>query len=342
MGVKAARAQAPPGRGGLLDALLVALAVGVAVARSPAVALPWWLLHLAFDGVSAPPALTSWMSADEPAEVVALVAELGEIAAELPPADPGGPPAEARLALRATWGQAPPEGWAAPAGPEAHAALDAWLVDAWTGDLADTLERALLGDEVVDRAARRAAAAGHAEPASYAAHRAFLAAEAQARADAHLRGPVALATLLRLHWPVDAPYFVSSRYGMRDHPVLKRRMLHNGVDIAVPIGTPVLAAQAGRVAAVREDARNGLWVRLDHGNGVQTTYCHLDAAELSEGAEVPRGGRFARSGNSGASSGPHVHYIVRVGRASVDPLHLHQVPLGARGALVRAGALKEP
>ncbi len=69
---------------------------------------------------------------------------------------------------------------------------------------------------------------------------------------------------------------------------------------------------------------------------MSTSYCHLDEAAVVVGEEVLRDSVFAKSGNSGASKGPHVHYVVRIGRQSFDPLHFHPVPHGTRGQLVVA------
>lgn len=139
-----------------------------------------------------------------------------------------------------------------------------------------------------------------------------------------LRGPVGL--------PVRGP--VSSPFGPRVHPVSGRRSLHRGVDVAVPVGTPVRSTGAGRVVAVGTRSGYGLTVEVDHAGGVAVTtlYAHLDAvpADVRVGAVVGRGAVVGWSGGvgsrAGVSTGPHVHYEVRVRRSgrvrAVDPLPL--------------------
>ena len=96
-------------------------------------------------------------------------------------------------------------------------------------------------------------------------------------------------------------------------------MLHNGIDLAVPVGTPLYAPQSGKVTVVNEDSRNGRYVVLQHNHGVRTTYCHLQRSEVALGAEVVAGQRFALSGNTGRSTGPHLHWVVRIAGSPVDP-----------------------
>ena len=123
----------------------------------------------------------------------------------------------------------------------------------------------------------------------------------------------------RLQWPVPRSTRVSSGFGNRVHPVLRYSTLHNGIDLAVPIGTPVAASQSGRVDRVGNDRRSGVWMSIDHGQGVRTVYCHLNTRQVERGEQVQKGQTIALSGNTGASTGPHLHWSIKVGGRAVDP-----------------------
>ncbi len=96
--------------------------------------------------------------------------------------------------------------------------------------------------------------------------------------------------------------------------------MHEGIDIAVPTGTPVVAAAAGTVIYAGVLGGYGNLVVVDHGNGLATAYAHNSAYASSVGQVVAQGTVIAYSGNTGNSSGPHVHFEVRVGGTAVDPL----------------------
>jgi len=99
---------------------------------------------------------------------------------------------------------------------------------------------------------------------------------------------------------------------------------HPGLDIAVPIGTKVLAAGNGRVAVISEDAEYGLAVRITHSNGYETLYAHRSRVVVKEGQTVAGGDNIALSGNSGRSTAPHLHVEVRLNGTPIDPLPLIQ------------------
>ena len=96
--------------------------------------------------------------------------------------------------------------------------------------------------------------------------------------------------------------------------------LHRGVDLSVPVGTPVHAAGAARVRRASEDDVNGRILVLDHGHGVSTLYLHNEELLVSRGSTVARQEVVAKSGNSGRSTGPHLHYQLELGGTAVDPL----------------------
>lgn len=116
----------------------------------------------------------------------------------------------------------------------------------------------------------------------------------------------------RLGWPVSGP--VTSGFGPR------WGRMHEGIDIAVPEGTPVRAAAAGTVIYADWLGGYGNLVVVDHGGGLSTAYAHNSSFAVSVGQSVAAGEVVSYSGNTGNSSGPHVHFEVRVGGSAVDPL----------------------
>ncbi len=115
---------------------------------------------------------------------------------------------------------------------------------------------------------------------------------------------------------------ILSGYGMREHPVLGYRRMHHGVDFRARIGTPVYATGDGVVKSARRHGTYGLLLTIDHGHGYETRYAHLSEVknDLSPGDKVQRGDIIAKSGNSGVTSGPHLHYEVHRNGRSVDPM----------------------
>lgn len=122
-----------------------------------------------------------------------------------------------------------------------------------------------------------------------------------------------------LAWPIEAPCRTSSRFGPRVHPIRRRVMDHDGVDLAVPIGTPVRAAQAGKVVSTRSGGGSGRTIVIDHGDGLVTSYYHLDEQLVKTGAAVERGQDIARSGATGQVTGPHLHFVVELDGFPIDP-----------------------
>lgn len=112
--------------------------------------------------------------------------------------------------------------------------------------------------------------------------------------------------------PSDGP--VVSGYGVRFHPILKVRRMHHGLDIVVPVGTPVYATGDGVVKEAGRNVGYGKYIEIAHGDtGYTTLYAHLSEipAHIKRGRKVERGEEIGLSGNTGRSSGPHVHYEVR-------------------------------
>ncbi|HTK02278.1 MAG TPA: M23 family metallopeptidase [Bordetella sp.] len=116
----------------------------------------------------------------------------------------------------------------------------------------------------------------------------------------------------------DYPY-LSSSYGWRRHPVTGRYTLHDGLDFAAPRGTPILAAAAGVVLAAGPDAGYGKRVDIDHGDGLISRYAHASRVLVNAGDLVERGQLIARVGSSGVSTGPHLHFEIRLAGQALDP-----------------------
>lgn len=131
---------------------------------------------------------------------------------------------------------------------------------------------------------------------------------------------LSLAVAYGLDWPVAVRVRVSSPFGNREHPTLGGVRPHRGVDLSLPVGTPVRAGGPAVVRRASEDEVNGRMVVLDHGRGVSCAFLHNSALSVERGDQVSRGREVARSGNSGRSTGPHLHYQLELSGVAVDPL----------------------
>jgi len=119
-------------------------------------------------------------------------------------------------------------------------------------------------------------------------------------------------------WPVRG--WLTSRYGPRVSPFTGRRHMHSGIDVATKHGTPIIAPARGRVIFTGSKGPLGKSVVLDHGFGVRTFYGHTSEILVKTGELVERGHTIAKVGNTGRSTGPHLHYTVEVDKKSRDPL----------------------
>ncbi len=124
-----------------------------------------------------------------------------------------------------------------------------------------------------------------------------------------------------LRWPLRGT-MVSSGFGPRRHPILDGTRRHSGVDLPAPRGTPVRAAADGIVRYFGRNGSYGRFIRLDHGFGLETAYGHLRryALSLRRNVRVRRGEVIGYVGSSGLSTGPHLHYEVRINGHTIDPL----------------------
>lgn len=112
---------------------------------------------------------------------------------------------------------------------------------------------------------------------------------------------------------------VSSGYGMRIHPISKVRKFHNGIDIQAPCGRRVVSVGSGSVRIAQMRGGYGQYVEIGHPNGTKTAYAHLSSINVSVGESVQRGDRIGSVGNTGASTGCHLHFIVKKGQRTIDP-----------------------
>jgi len=121
--------------------------------------------------------------------------------------------------------------------------------------------------------------------------------------------------------PFEGNYRLSSNFNPRRlHPVTGRVSPHNGTDFAMPIGTPITAPANGRVERVGNHHAAGRYIVVRHDNGYRTRYLHLSQPLVSQGERVTMGDRIALSGNTGRSTGPHLHYEVIVNNTPVNAM----------------------
>lgn len=123
---------------------------------------------------------------------------------------------------------------------------------------------------------------------------------------------------LSMVWPVRGT--ITSYFGNRIHPILGYARFHAGIDIAAGYGTDIRAAEDGRVLVARHDSGYGNYVVLDHGGGISTVYAHCQSLLVKVGQEVTRGQVIAKVGSTGLSTGPHLHFEVRVQGQPTNPL----------------------
>ena len=139
---------------------------------------------------------------------------------------------------------------------------------------------------------------------------------------------------------------VTSPFGIRFDPVVKRTQLHEGVDFQAAIGTPVRSVADGRVIKAGQETGYGNVVKIDHPGGFETVYAHLSTIEVRPGQKVAAGQRIAKSGNTGWSTGAHLHFEFHVRGKVVDPLKMaqyvppsHALPAGERASFMAAAAV---
>ena len=120
-------------------------------------------------------------------------------------------------------------------------------------------------------------------------------------------------------WPCPSYTRISDDYGMRMHPTLGINKMHNGIDLAAPSGSDILAAYDGTVVAASYSSTMGNYIMIDHGSGLYTIYMHASKLYVSTGTSVTKGQTIAAVGTTGRSTGNHLHFGVRLNGAYVSP-----------------------
>ncbi len=131
----------------------------------------------------------------------------------------------------------------------------------------------------------------------------------------------------KMRWPLDYKWHrITSYFGRRRAPTPGATTNHGAIDVAVPSGQPVYAAQRGTVVISRYMGSYGQFILIDHGGGIMTAYAHNSRRLVRVGQEVKKGQKISLSGSTGRSTGPHLHFEVRVKGTRVDPLKYVAVP----------------
>lgn len=136
----------------------------------------------------------------------------------------------------------------------------------------------------------------------------------------HWSGVKAVMQKMPLGEPLHVDYDVNSGFGTRSDPLNRRTGVHEGVDLGAPFGSPVYSTGEGVVEFAGPWDRYGLTIEINHGGGVSTRYAHLSRIKVKEGQRVTRSTVIGMLGNTGRSTGPHLHYEVRLSDAPKDPL----------------------
>ncbi|WP_333607108.1 peptidoglycan DD-metalloendopeptidase family protein [Arsukibacterium sp.] len=146
-------------------------------------------------------------------------------------------------------------------------------------------------------------------------------------------------------YPLQRQFAVSSGFNPRRlHPITRRVSPHNGTDFRTPIGTPVIAPADGVVTRIENHPFAGKYIEIQHFGSYKTRYLHLDRFLVQRGQRVTRGQRIALSGNTGRSTGPHLHYELHINNRPVNPMTANiplARPVPAEGRVVFAERVKQ-
>ena len=120
-------------------------------------------------------------------------------------------------------------------------------------------------------------------------------------------------------WPVPSCTYLTSRFGLRVHPVYGTTKSHTGIDIGAESGATIVAADGGTVTMAGVNSGYGNCVMIDHGNGYKTLYGHMSSIAVSNGQTVSKGDTIGYVGSTGISTGPHCHFEVWKDGSRIDP-----------------------
>jgi len=143
-------------------------------------------------------------------------------------------------------------------------------------------------------------------------------------------------SLLPTVTPIHGNY-IGSGFGWRVDPIVGTGAMHEGIDFAAEVGTPVIAAAGGVVVSTEKHPQYGNLIEIDHGNDFSTRYAHLSKITVKDGQVIRRGQRIALSGNTGRSTGPHLHFEVRYKGVAQNPSRFLQ----QGSQLARVGGLRK-
>ncbi len=121
-------------------------------------------------------------------------------------------------------------------------------------------------------------------------------------------------------WPVPSTKGISSYYGYRIHPIYGYRKFHAGIDINASYGVDIIAAESGTVTMATYNGGYGKCVIINHGSGITTLYGHNSELNVTSGQKVVKGQVIAKAGSTGLSTGPHLHFEVRINGSTRNPL----------------------
>ena len=136
------------------------------------------------------------------------------------------------------------------------------------------------------------------------------------------------------------PGTLTSPFGRRTDPFHGRPALHDGLDIHNRVGTTINSPAAGRVITSDYTRGNGNYVEIDHGNGFKTRYLHLQRTLVKAGEQIERGQEIGRLGNTGRSTGPHLHYTILHKNKAIDPYRFVRVTALLNGSIAARGSIR--
>lgn len=150
--------------------------------------------------------------------------------------------------------------------------------------------------------------------------------------------PASIASAISIpsRMPLDSAKMTSD-YGMRIHPVLGGRRAHKGIDLASPTGTPIYATADGIVSMAQWFGGYGKYIQIEHGADLQTRYGHLSQYIVDAGQRVHKGDLIGYVGSTGRSTGPHLHYEVRVAGEAVNPIPYMEEATAAQAFALAGG-----